>query len=158
MDLKTEYGTVSQGITITLASLASASYRESAALDNTSNKFLDVLIYLAIALQAGSPTGEKALKVFFYASEDGTNYTNNATGSNAAITPPSPSNLLGPFIIQAPSSGALTWKAVFPIAQFFGGIMPPKWGIVIQNATGVTLSATEGDHTKEYRGIYSTVA
>jgi hypothetical protein len=143
-------------ITITLASLGSASAQECTAIDNSSNLYLDALLYLSIKLQNSAPGGEKCIKVFFYASHDGTNYTDNATGSNAAVTLRSPTNLVGPYIIQTPTAD-LTYKVVIPVAQFFGGVLPKRWGFVIYNASGVTLSATEGDHTKEYAGVFQTV-
>lgn len=162
MNQKIEYGTASQAITLLLApsgtGLANGGARESTAIDNTTNKYLDAMVYLAVKLATGSPAGEKVIKVYFAASEDGTNYTYNATGSDGALTMVSPANLLGPFIIQAPNSGAVVWKAVFPVAQFFGGVLPPKWSIVLVNNTGLALDATEGNHTKEYRGVYYTVA
>lgn len=157
-NVKREFGTASQAITITAASLATGSARESTAIDNTSNKFLDAMVYLALKLQAGSPASNKRINVYFYASEDGTNYSDNATGSDAALTMRNPTNLFGPFVINTPDSGALTYKAVIPsVASYFGGVLPPKWGIVVQNQTNIALDSTEGNHTKEYRGLYETV-
>lgn len=157
MDRKLEFGAASQGITCTLASLASGSARECTAIDNTTNKFLDAIVYLAIAIGAGTPGTQKAFNVWFYGSEDGTNYTDNATGSDAAVTMRNPSNLRGPFVISVPTA-SVTYKAVIgSVASFFGGVLPPKWGFVIENQCNITLSSTEGDHTKEYRGVYETI-
>jgi hypothetical protein len=154
-DLKIKYGT-SAGITCTLASLASSATaaRESTAVDNTTNLYVDALVYVACALQAGSPANDKAIYIYAYGSEDGTNYTDNATGSDAAVTTRVPSNLRLIGVISCPDSGALTYKGgPWNVAPAFGGILPRKWGIVIRNYTGVTFSATEGDHTKSYTGI-----
>lgn len=151
----------STGITITLASLASGATtaRESTAIDNTSNLYIDAIVYLALALQSGTPANDKAIYVYLYGSEDGTNYTDNATGSDAALTLRSPTNLRGPFVVSVPDSGGLTYKVIIPsVAAFFGGVMPRKWGIVVNNFTGVTLSATEGNHIKTYTGITETIA
>ncbi len=152
-DFKEKYGT-STAITITLASLATASSRESTAVDNTTNLYIDALLYVAVKLQAGSPASNKAIYVYGYASEDGTNYTDNATGSDAALTLRSPSNLRLIGVIAAPDSGGLTYKGVFSVAQAFGGLMPRKWGVVILNSTNITLSATGGDHAVTYTGIH----
>jgi len=158
-NIKLEYGAASQAITCTLASLANGSARECTAVDNGTNKFLDALLYLALKLATGTPASDKALYVWFYSSEDGTNYSDNATGSDAGVTLRSPNNFRGPFMIQTPDSGALTYKQVIPsVAAFFGGVLPPKWGFVIENKTGLALDATEGNHTKEYRGVYATSA
>lgn len=146
-------------ITCTLASLASSATagRESSAVDNSSNLYFDALVRLDIKLQSGSPANDKLTYVFAYGSEDGTNYTDNATGSDAALTFRSPTNLRLIGTIAMPDSGALTYKShPLSVAVAFGGILPPKWGVVIQNYTGVTFSATEGDHAKAYNGLYAT--
>lgn len=157
-NLKIEFAT-STSITVTLASLTSGSARECTAIDNSSNKYTDAMVYLALKLQTGTPSNDKAIYVWFYGSEDGTNYTDNASGSDAAVTMRSPTNLRGPFLISTPDSGGLTYKAVIgSVAAFFGGVLPRKWGFVVQNSTNVTFSATEGDHAKSYTGIYATIA
>jgi hypothetical protein len=153
---KVTYGT-STAITCTLASLAGGSARESTALDNTSNLFLDVLVYVACKLQTGTPGSDKQINVYVYGSEDGTNYTDNATGTDAAITLRSPSNLRVIGVLATPDSGALTYKSnPMSVAAAFGGVMPRKWGIVVENRTALTFSATEGDHAKSYTGITLT--
>lgn len=156
---KISYDT-STAITITLASLASSATasRESTSIVNTTNLYIDAMVYLAIPLQTGTPANDKAIYVYFYESEDGTNYTDNATGTDAALTLRSPTNLRGPFVISTPDSGALTYKAVIgSVASFFGGVMPRKWGIVVNNFTGLTLNATEGNLIKTYTGITETI-
>lgn len=159
-EFKIKYAT-STALTCTLASLASGATtaRESTAIDNTTNLYDDAMVYLAIKLQAGSPTDDKAIYIYAYASEDGTNYTDNTTGTDAAVTLRSPTNLKLVYAISTPDSGGLTYKVVIPsIASAFGGILPRKWGIVVHNYTGVAFSATEGDHSKTYTGITYTVA
>lgn len=158
-DVKEAMGT-STSITMTLASLASSATaaREGTAVDNSSNLYLDAFWYLAFKLQTGSPANDKAIYQYVYGSEDGTNYTDNATGSDAAVTLRVPSNLPLVGTIQAPDSGALTYKGhPVAVASAFDGILPRKWGPVVRNYTGVTGSATEGDHTKTYSGLYATV-
>ena len=146
-----------QNLTLTMASLASGSARECTAVDNTSNLFLDAMVYLALQLQSGTPSGDASIYVYAYGSADGSNYDDNATGSDAAITLRSPTTLKQLSVINAPTSGALTWKKTIPsVAAAFNGILPPKWGIVISNATGIAFNATEGNHTKQYRGVYNT--
>jgi hypothetical protein len=154
-DIKEAFGT-STAMTITLASLAASATvgRESTAVDNTSNKYLDAQVYLAIKLQTGSPA--RGIYVFAYGSEDGTNYTDNATGSDAGLTLRDPTNLRRIGIIWTPTSGALTYKGVFNVAPAFGGVLPRKWGIVVINDTGLALDTTEGNHIKTYTGIYYT--
>jgi hypothetical protein len=159
-DIKQAFGT-STAITITLASLASSATaaRESTVIDNTTNLFLDALVFVQIALQTGTPANDKAVYVYAYGSEDGSEYTDNATGSDAAITLRDPTNLRLIGIVNCPDSGGLTYKSnPMSVAVAFGGLMPRKWGIVIRNYTGVTLSATGGAHEARYTGVYATAA
>ena len=157
-DIKQAFGT-STALTLTLASLAQAAARESTAVDNSTDKFLDVLVQLNIKLQTGTPASDKAINIYVYGSEDGTDYTDNASGSDAAITLRDPTNLRLIDIINTPDSGGLTYKShPLSIAAAFGGVMPRKWGIVVENKTNIAFSATEGDHTKEYSGIFATSA
>lgn len=156
-NIKEEFGS-STGITCTLASLASSATvgRASAAVDNGTNKFIDALLTVAVKLATGSPANDKAVYVYGYASEDGSNYSGEASGSDAGYTQQAPTNLVLIGRIECPASGALTYKGVFRVAPAFGGILPRKWGIVIRNYTGLALDSTEGNHIKTYTGIYYT--
>jgi hypothetical protein len=156
-DIKLVYGTTT-AITITASSLASGSARECTAIDNSSNLFQDAMVYGAIGLASGTPGSDKAIYIWFYGSEDGTNYTDNVTGSDAAVTMRSPTNLRGPFTVLTPDSGALTYKFVVPsVNRYFGGLfLPRKWGFVIQNQTNLALSTTAP--TFSYTGIYQNIA
>ena len=157
-DLKQAFGS-STAITCSLASKADGTARASTSVDNGTNLFLDVMVALAVKLQTGTPSNDRAVFVYAYASEDGTNYTDNATGSDADITLRNPSNLRPLGVINCPDSGGLTYKSgPMSLAQAFGGVVPRKWGIVVENRTGVTLSATEGDHSKSYTGVYYQTA
>ena len=118
---------------------------------------LDALVQLNLKLLTGTPASDKAIYIYAYGSEDGTDYTDNATGTDAAITLRSPTNLRLIGVINTPDVGGLTYKShPMSVAAAFGGVMPRKWGIVIENKTGLAFSATEGDHTKEFSGIYAT--
>src|SRR5262245_61248536 len=136
---KTAYGP-STAITCTLAGLLNNAAWQSTAVDNGNNKYLDAMLFLGIGIE-NAPSGDKAVYVWFYGSEDAVRYTDNASGTNGSITLRSPSNLRGPFVISTPELGsggsALTYNAVIgSVAAFFGGVLPRKWGIVVQNKTG----------------------
>lgn len=153
-NIKQEFGS-STAITITLNSLASAGTRESTAIVNTTDKFLDALVTVIAKLAAGTPASDKAIYVYAYGSEDGTNYTDNATGYDAAITLRNPTNLKLVATIAVPDAGALTYKShPFSIAAAFGGVMPRKWGIVVENKSGLALDTT--GNSASYTGIYAS--
>lgn len=159
-DIKSEYGT-SSALTITLASLASSqdAGRESTAVDNATNKFIDALVQVKIKLQAGTPSADRAVYVYAYGSEDGTTYTDNATGTDAAITLTNPPNMKLIGIIVCPDAGALSYESQpMSVAKAFDWLLPRKWGIVVRNNTGVAFDATGGNHAAKYTGIYFTSA
>ena len=148
----------SGAITITLNALASSATvgREATAIDNSSNLYLDALVYVALNTTTGAaPANDKCAYVYAYGSEDGTNYTDNATGSDAAITLLSPTNLKLVNVISMPSTAtSVTYKTVFPVAPAFGGVLPRKWGIVVRNYCGITLGAA--NNVASYSGVYAT--
>jgi hypothetical protein len=152
-DFKNKYAT-STALTITLASLANAAARESQAVDNGTTLYLDAIVYLSCKLATGTPASDKAIYVYAYGSEDGTNYGDNATGANASLTMRSPTNLRLIGVIATPDSGALTYKSQpMSVAAAFGGVMPRKWGIVVENKTNLALDSTEANHTKTFTGV-----
>lgn len=158
--IKTAYA-ASANFTLTLASLASSATagRESTAIDNTTNLYLDAIVQIKVALQSGTPGSDKGVYIYAYGSEDGSTYTDNASGSDAAITLRDPTALTCIGVIPCPAAGGLTYESQpMSIAAAFGGFMPRKWGIVVRNYTNVTFSAAEGDHSYKYTGITLTSA
>jgi hypothetical protein len=154
------YGT-STAIVISLASLTSSATvgRESTAVDNSSNKYLDAIVQGKIVLQSGSPANDKAVYLYAYGSEDGSTFTDNATGTDAGITLRVPSIIVPIGVIACPDSGALTYESQpMSVAAAFGGWLPREWGIVVRNFTGVTFNATGGSHVFTYTGITLTSA
>ena len=147
-------------ITCTLNSLASSSTagRGSAAVDNTTNLYDDVLVEVILKTAATTtPANDKAGYIYIYGSADGTNYdgsSNENVGTDAAVTIDSPTNLKGPITIVLLNSNS-SYKTSFGVARFFSN-MPLKWGVVIQNFSGMVLTGTPSDHSVTYTGIYYT--
>jgi len=153
-DIKEKFAT-SSSITLTINGLTQDSARESTAIDNTSNLYDDVLLYLAINVANSAMGSDKAIFVYLYASEDGTNYTDNATGTDAALTMRSPTNLILLDRIETPTQN-IVYKKVWAIAQAFGGVIPRKWGVVIHNRTNQTFQSSS--NVCSYTGVhYQTV-
>jgi hypothetical protein len=111
-------------------------------------------MYFAIPLVVGTPASDRAINFWFYGSEDGTNYNDNATGTDTALTLRSPNNFRGPWVTFTPDAGGLTYKTVIPsVAAFFGGNIPRRFGVVIENRTGLAFNATEGNFAKTWTGV-----
>ncbi len=157
--INTTYGTSNQAITCSLASLTTTSSRESTVVDNTTNLFLDALVMLKVKSGGSATSATGFVNIYAYATVDGgTTYTDTATGSDAGITLTTPRNLrlIGTINVVANST---TYKGgPFSVASAFGGVLPQKWGIVVENQSGGTLDSTEGNHAKLYQGVYASVA
>lgn len=156
-DIKQAWST-SAALTITLTTLAhsTSAGRESTAVDNSTNKYIDAMLTVSVKITTGTSAADKAVYVYVYGSEDGTNYDTNATGSDAAITLESPTNLrLLDVISVNTTAGNATWKKVIgSVASAFGGQLPRKWGIVILNTTSLAFTATSANHSVTYSGMY----
>lgn len=148
-------------VTCTLSSLANSSTlgRSSTFIDNGTNLYDDAIVYIAVMTSGTALGGDKAVYVYLYGSEDGTNFSGSSSespGTDTSANINSPTNLLGPMTITAQGTGQ-TFRQVFTVGQFFGGRVPRKWGFVVRNATGQELNPNESNHTKTYTGVTYTV-
>jgi len=156
-DIKAKYGGSNQSITITINGLANDARRESAAIDNSTNCFLDALVQVKIATNTSADsTGDKSVYIYAYGTaDDGTSCSGNATGSDAAFgTDPQQVNncrLLG--IIYAPTQNLIYESDPMSVACVFGGVLPQRWGVVVHNKTGQTLKTS--DCSAFYQGLYA---
>jgi hypothetical protein len=158
--VKTEYASAA-ALTITLDSLASSGTagRESTVVDNTSNKYLDALVEVRINFPNSAPANDQAIYVYAYASIDGTTYPEDLTGADAAYTFKGSAGalrtalrLIG--VIPAVQNEDARWGP-FSVAAAFGGVLPPKWGIVVLNYGGQTLAGS--NNSAQYTGVSASV-
>lgn len=151
--IKPLYGSNNQSITCTLASLANNGLRQSTAIDNSSNLFIDALVVIKVKSGSGtSSTG--AVYIYAYGTVDGgSTYSDGATGSDGSFTPTSPTNLRLIGIINVVANTTTYTSSPMSVAAAFGGVLPDHWGIVVENKSGGSLDSTEGNHAKMYQGI-----
>src|ERR1700724_597865 len=150
-DIKGKYGTNNQTITVTIASLANNTARQSTEIDNTTNVFFDALVSVKVKSAAAATSATGTVNVYAFGTTDGgTTRTETAGASDAAITLTVPPNarFIGAFNVVA---NAVTYPAgPFSVAAAFGGVLPDHWGIIIENKSGATLDATGGNHLATY--------
>lgn len=142
-------------VACTLTSLASGSARESAIVDNSANKFLDDLVALTFTIASGAPsTTGPYVNIYAAGSEDGTLWpviqlasgAPQATGGGdaalGALGVPTNLRLIGSFGLQTTTSTVeRTFRTEpFSVAQAFGGVLPPKYSIIVENQVGVALT------------------
>lgn len=154
---KLNYGSQT-AITITLASLGATAARQSTLVDNTTDKFLDAMVFLSVIFANTAIGLEQTMFVYAYGwdGDSGTPlYTGGATGSDGVytMTAPSPLKLIG----MVPGiQNATVNVGPFSVAAGFGGILPAKWGLVVYNQTNIALTA--GTQECSYVGITGELA
>lgn len=159
--VKLAYGTAT-AVTCTLTSLASSATagRESATVDNTSALSLDALVLVQLELTTGTIANDKCAYVYAWGVTDGASpvYPDKITGSDAAITFDSPRNLRLLGVVNLSTSGGTFKAGPWSVAAVFGGVLPPKWGLAVQNYCGIALSGTAGNQKLLYVPVTATVA
>lgn len=134
--------------TITLASLANGSARQSTLVDNSSNDYPAALIFLKIKSGGTAPTAGKVYEVYLIRGNDpsSSDYRSDGAGaSDAAITIEN-AVLLGAIVVT--NTANKVFYGEFDTA--FCGPLGQEWGIAIKNNSGQALHGTEGDHYKGY--------
>jgi hypothetical protein len=163
--VKVAFGTAT-AFTKTNANLATSTTAGwmSNAIDNTSNLYLDALVHAEFAAVNTAPANSRAIYLFAYSLVDGaaSAYTSSGdtvpSGSEGTLTFPDftlnaiPMPILG--VVPYPVQNKAINGGPFSVAQCFGGVLPPKWGIAMLNHSGMTLSVTN----IKYIEVYNTVA
>lgn len=143
-ELKTKYGPNGQILTITLASLADAAKAESVEVDNATNLYRDAPVQVKVKTGASGVSSTGVIRVFAVGSVDG-----------GTTYPDSANNTLHPVgIFNANGNDQTFISNALSVANAFGGNLPEKWKLVVQNDTGVALNATGSNHEAQYQGIY----
>lgn len=137
-------------LTITLASLASSTSgvgRQSTLVDNSTNRYQAVMLYVKIK-QGTSPTSSKGVYIYLLRDDGAAGVTTDGAGaSDAAITVLN-AQLIG---FLANKSSAATGDVVQD--AFLIERPGPKWGVAIVHDTVAALDATGGNHTVEFVGM-----
>lgn len=155
--VSTLFVAASATMTCTLTSLAAGTARLATAIDNTTTLALDALCSFEFELNA-APAINGFFRFWVYASEDGTNYTDAASAIDSAYTFLNPTNLRILGIHNAPNVVGLVYQThAYSVAKTCGGVMPRRWGVVVENVTSVPLTAVAGDHVCRFTDIKATV-
>lgn len=154
-----------QTLTNAIASLASSSTwlagYESAAIDNTSNLFVDYLFDGKVTVGT-TPTSGTEIRIYVVASVDGSTWPDVFDGTTGAETVTSAG--VGSGFLKLAASMAVDattsdrgYPFTFSVAGLFGGFCPPKFALFTTHNTGVNLNSTAGNHVFTYRGGYETL-
>jgi hypothetical protein len=129
--------------TITLASLANGSARQSDMISNASERPA-ALVALGIKSSGTGPTAGTVYEVYLLRG-DGTIRDDGAGASDAAITIEN-APLLGTIVVT--NSTNKVFYGIFDTAPL--GPLGLSWGIAVKNSSGQALNTTESDHIKGY--------
>ena len=146
--IKTSYRATNQNVTITLASLAnstsqSTGIRGTAYVDNTANLDVDDQVTVQITTGASGVSATGSVVIYAFSCVGGTTTcTDGVTGTDAAQTLTNPTNLVKIISCNTVANSTAYTCGSFSVANAFGGTVPARWGIVIQNLSGAALSAT----------------
>lgn len=145
-------------ITISLAGLANGALRESTVIDNTTTKYLDCIVGGKITVGT-TPTVDTLIRMWLYASWNSTDYTGACTGSDASYSAGQEGILIPLRPIKVPvATSDVTYEWIAGSVRRAFGEVPPKWGILVKNETGVSLNATSSNHDIGFWGIKKNVA
>ena len=135
---------------------------ESGVIDNTSNKYNDVLVG-GLWTSGTTPTANTTVLIYVASvRDDAPTYPDVFDGTASAETITSVGVgrgflKLGAVINVDSNTTARAYDCSFSVAQLFGGIMPLKWFLFITHNTGVNSNTTAGNHVWKYTGITYTV-
>lgn len=135
---------------------------ESAAIDNSSNLYVDYLLTGVLQVEStGLSAGQ--IRVGVVAEQDDTTWPDVFDGTESAETITSVAIRdavvkLGVVITTTTDASAYYPFGPISVASLFGGVLPRKFVVVISQSTGAALETT-GDPNKVYiKGVYYTVA
>lgn|SRR5487761_500151 len=143
---QTKYGTEKQVITCTITSLANAAARQSTVVDNTTNLFLDALVQIQTKSAAAATSANGFLNIYGYGTVDAADslYPEGITGTDGSVTLTVPTNLRLIGTLNVVANSVTYVSEPLSVAAAFGGVLPEKWGIVVENQSGATLDAAVG--------------
>lgn len=152
-----------------LDSLASSSTLvagfESNVIDNTTNKYVDVLLAGRFKANNTAPTAGGQIQMWVGAIlNDTPTYPDvfDGTGSAETVTSADIRNSilrLAGAVVNDATSNRVYEMAPVSVASLFGGVMPPKWFVFVTQSTGQNLNATASNGGQAwYTPITYTVA
>lgn len=156
-------------ITMDLSALASSATfvagRESSQVDNTTNKYVDVLVSGSVSVGT-TPTANTSILVYVYGADTSlaTTAIDVLDGTDSAETLTNVGILnalrLGAAInVPAATSDVQYFVLPFSVAALFGGVVPKFWGLFVAHNTAVNLRSNAiNTNSFEYVGIKYDIA
>jgi hypothetical protein len=128
-----------------LASSTTAGASSAHRTTPTTGNLVDALVQVMITTGTITPSATTGVYVYAYASTDGTLWPDALNGTDSAVanlTPTAGNSLRFLAYIPCTASATAFDSQPLSIASAFGGVVPPRWGICIQNQSGAALAAS----------------
>ena len=143
----------SASITCTINSLGDGSARESTAVSNATNLYVDCIVQVRFFANSSGVDSNGYCNVYVYGTGDGgTLYDDDVTGSDSAHTIQGNLHLARRVALDANSQDA---PVTFSLKRILGQV-PEEWGIVVENQSGAALNLA--GNSANYTGVHYEVA
>ena len=142
-------------MTITLNGLSNTATQYSTFVSSTSTAthFLDALVTASCYI-ATAPTSDQAVYFYAYGTVDGSNYTDDVTGTDGRLSTGA-RNARSIGVLSMTSPNVSMRGGPWSIAQAFGGVLPRAWGVIAVNSTGTYLSnANNNANEVKYQHVW----
>lgn len=150
--IRTNFGPVTN-FTITMNGLATGSARSSAKVENQNTRYVDAICQFKIKPASGSLGDRYAVFFFAWGATDDVSpiYPAGVTGVDETVSvtlETLPVREIGSLYV--PVAGIII-SPPFSVAQAFGNVLPPVWGVMAVNRCGLALDAS--DNVAFWRGV-----
>lgn len=136
---KPSYVSNNNTVTITLASLGNGSIATSSAIDNSTNQYGTYFLSGKFKTNAAGTSSTGTISIAIAASADG-----------GSTYPTVFANTVLAAVIQATVNATTYHLNPVNVAALFGGILPSKIEVLVQNNTGAALDSTAANHGMWY--------
>ncbi|MCC6362213.1 MAG: hypothetical protein IT165_01745 [Bryobacterales bacterium] len=150
--IRTQFGPVTN-FTITLNGLATGAARSSAKIENQGTRYVDAICQFKIKPASGSLGDRYGVYFFAWGATDDASpiYPAGVTGVDEAVSVTLETLSIREIgSVYVPGSGIIISQP-FSVAQAFGNVLPPVWGVLAVNRCGLALDAT--DNIAFWRGV-----
>src|SRR5262245_11527117 len=146
--IKDTFGSATS-LTLSLGGLTSSTAgagQQSTIVDNTTNRYVDVIVYLKATLGT-TPTANRSVQIYLIRDDGVTTLRDDAAGASDAALTVKNAKLIGVLRNTSATTGEVV-QGSFLISR-----PGPKWGIAVVHDTGASLNSANSNHTAEFIGL-----
>ena len=144
--IRTQFGPVNN-FAITLNGLASGAARSSAKVENQNSRYVDAICQFKVRPWTGSLGDRYAVYFFAWGAADDASpiYPAGVTGVDEAVGVQVETLSLRQIGSLYVSSMGTIISPPFSVAQAFGNVLPPVWGVIAVNRSGLAFDTSDSE-------------